>query len=80
MHGLPDDVEALKALVIDLHGRAQEQERYIEQQREGLRILAHNVEALRKLGCEHHADLPMAGEQGEVRHGPHSHNGTNGSG
>jgi hypothetical protein len=79
-YGLPDDVEALKALVIDLHARAQEQERCIERQRDGLRRIAHNVEALRKVACTNHADDRRADEQDEARLIPHGNNGRNGSG
>lgn len=84
LKGLPDDVEALKALVIDLHGRAHAQELHIQQQREGLRILAQSVKALQRVACGHadhnNADHYNAGERDEAMVVSRGGNGRNGSG
>jgi hypothetical protein len=75
---LPDDAETLKALVIELHERAQDQELYIALQREALRRIAHNVEALGDVACTQVADHRISGEQGEAMLIPNGHNGRNG--
>ena len=79
LRGLPDDVKALKALLIDLHARAVELERYIALQRAELRRISPNVEALRKVTCAHHANH-RSGDQDEARLIHHGDNGSYGSG
>ena len=77
--GLPDEVDALKALVIDLHARLQAQERHIERQREGLRALAHAIDAVRMSAFEAHADLNILERDG-AKFIKRNDNGRNGSG
>jgi len=77
--GLPNDVDALKALVIGLHGRAQELELCIMRQLREVRILERDVGALRN-PLPQHADLRNVGGQNGTGLISPENEGRNGSG
>ena len=77
--GLPNDVDSLKALVINLHGRAQELELCIMRQLREVRILERDVVALRDTPLPQHADLSNVSGQDQAGSISPGNEGKNGS-